>query len=163
FDSFSSGTTAGCFAAAPVAPRIPTAYFVMTFNLQLSLGMERPSRPFRFSGRFLFDRRADQVAPFGPRTVVVAHLRLTEQASLHKPGVRGGLANAAVGDHFGAPGPPLAAVKLAERLGALERPVLVDRLCPGHIDGPRNVAPALRRLRHARRRNHLAGKLIHRT
>ena len=47
----------------------------------------------------LLDRDVDQVAPLGPRAVVVLDVVLAEQLVEHEPGVRRALADPAVGDH----------------------------------------------------------------
>src|SRR2546426_1305179 len=50
------------------------------------------------SFRSLRDRRADEVAPLGPRPVVVPHLLDAEQVLKREPGMARPLADAAVGD-----------------------------------------------------------------
>src|SRR5437868_7594752 len=50
--------------------------------------------------RRIRDWSTDQIAPFGPRTVVIAHIFEPEQILQHEPGVRTALANAAIGDDF---------------------------------------------------------------
>ena len=47
----------------------------------------------------LLDRDVDQVAPLGPGAVVVLDVVLAEQLVQDEPGVRGALADPAVGDH----------------------------------------------------------------
>src|SRR3954452_11708060 len=79
----------------------------------------------------LLDRDVDEVAPLRPRTVVVAHVALAEQLVEHEPGVRRALADAAVGDDPLAAEDALTAVELAQLVGGLERPVLLDGLRPG--------------------------------
>src|SRR5688572_18779852 len=48
----------------------------------------------------LFDRRANEVAVFGPTSVVVAHVLEPKEVLEDKPGMAGALANAAVGDRL---------------------------------------------------------------
>jgi len=96
---------------------------------------------------FLLDRRAHQVAPLGPRAVVVADVFIAEQILQHKPGVRAALADAAVSDDFLIARDALAGVKLPERVGGLERAVLGHGLRPRNIRRAGDVpADALRQL-----------------
>src|SRR3990172_9519366 len=109
------------------------------------------------------DRLADHAAPLRPGAVVVADLRVAEQVLQDEPGVRGALADAAVGDgglvlhDAGAP------VKLGQLPGGLEGAVLVHGLGPGDVRGAGDVAAALRRLEEPRRGQDLAGELGRRT
>src|SRR5260370_42638918 len=48
---------------------------------------------------FVDDGGADEVAPLGPRAVVVADIAETQQIFQHEPGVRATFADSAVGDH----------------------------------------------------------------
>ena len=92
----------------------------------------------------LLDRHVDHVAPLGPGAVVVLDVVLAEQLVQHEPGVRGALADAAVGDHVRvAVEDALALVELAQLVGRLEGAVLLHRLGPGHRRGARDVAAAL--------------------
>src|SRR5260370_4892611 len=52
------------------------------------------------SAGFVDNGGTDQVAPLGPRAVVVANLAEAQQILEAEPGVRTALASAAVGDHF---------------------------------------------------------------
>src|SRR6266567_4095803 len=52
--------------------------------------------------RALLNRRADFVAPFGPRPVVIAHVIEAEQIGEDEPGVTGAFANSAIHDGVGA-------------------------------------------------------------
>ena len=52
----------------------------------------------------LHDGGPDQVAPLGPRAVVVAHLRVAQQVAQHEPGVAGPLTDPAVRHHVVATG-----------------------------------------------------------
>src|SRR5260370_17001973 len=74
----------------------------------------------RGGGQFLFDGRAYQVAPLGPRAIVIADVLVAEQILQREPGVRAALSNAAVGDDFLFAGDTLAAVDLAEPVRALQ-------------------------------------------
>src|SRR5713226_860943 len=98
----------------------------------------------RGGGDFLFDRRAHQVAPLGPRAVVVPDVLVTEQILQHKPRMRAALTDAAVGDDLLVPSDALAAVQLAERVGGLEGAVFSDRLRPRNAGRAGNVPAALR-------------------
>ncbi len=70
------------------------------------------------------------------------------------------LADAAIGDDRPIGRHPLRAIELLQFLGTLERPVVVARLCPGHVLRSRDVAAPLTGLREARRRENLAGELL---
>src|SRR5262245_8040015 len=80
----------------------------------------------------LLDRQAHRGAPFGPRTVVVADLRVAEQVGEHEPGVARALADPAVRDHVVLRlETDLAFVDRLEVGRALERAVLgIDRARP---------------------------------
>src|SRR5829696_673945 len=83
---------------------------------------------------------AYQVAPLGPRAVVVAHSVVAEQVGEHEPGVGGPLADPAVGYYVLSPAQAgLALVDLTQLVGALEGPVLPDGPSPRHVRGPGNV------------------------
>src|SRR5687768_1250466 len=89
------------------------------------------------------DGRADEVAPLGPRAVVVPDVLHAHQVLEDEPGVARALADAAVGD-----GRPVGldaggAVELLQVVGGLESTVLVARLAPGHARRARDVAAAL--------------------
>src|SRR3989454_5971464 len=88
------------------------------------------------SFRSLRDRRADEVAPLGPRPVVVPHLLDAEQVLKREPGMARPLADAAVGDDL-VPAVdglrPL--VQLQQLLERLEGAVGGHRLAP--LDVPR--------------------------
>src|SRR5690606_30110711 len=95
----------------------------------------------------LGDRHADEVAPLGPRAVVVADLRVAEQVGEHEPGEARPLADPAVGDDLVRR--VEAALALEDRpqlVGRLEGAVLVDRPRPGDAPGPRDVPAAERAL-----------------
>src|ERR1700693_289638 len=68
--------------------------------------------------RFL-DRSAYQVAPFRPRAVIVAHLRITEQARQHEPGVSRTFTDTAIRDHVLIRRDILSAINLAQFLSRL--------------------------------------------
>src|SRR3990172_4400945 len=96
------------------------------------------------------DRLADHAAPLRPGAVVVADLRVAEQVLQDEPGVRGALADAAVGDGWLVLRDPGAPVEFGQLAGGLEGAVIVDGLGPGDVHGARDVAAALRGLREAR-------------
>src|SRR6202050_1287565 len=100
------------------------------------------------------DRNTDQRTVLGPRAVVVLHVRLAEQFVQHEPGVRGPLADTAVGDGVLAEVEAgLVAVERAEVVVGLERAILLGSLRPGHILRGRHVTATLRGfLRQVRRR-----------
>ena len=83
-------------------------------------GSDSPSdRPGRSA---LFDRHVDEVAPLGPRAVVVLDVLLAEQLVQHEPGVRRALADPAVGDDRLAVRDPLAAVQASRSSADLNVP-----------------------------------------
>src|SRR4051812_17599635 len=98
------------------------------------------------------DRRADQIAPLGPRTVVVLHVLESEQVFQHEPRVAGALPDAAVRDHRLVSGDPLRRVQSLQLLRTLERAIVVARLRPGNVLRPRDVTTTLARLGQSRRR-----------
>src|SRR5260221_89964 len=92
----------------------------------------------------LRDGRADQIAPLGPRAVVVAHARVPQQLRQHEPGVRGALADAAVRDNLAVGCDALAAIDRTQLVGGLERAVGgIGCRGPGGALRPRNGAAAL--------------------
>src|SRR5260370_10038043 len=107
--------------------------------------------PALASRRPLGDRGADQIPPFGPRAVVVAHLFHAQQILEREPGVARALPDAAVGDHLVLAVDHLGAlVQLQEVLVRLEGAVGGHGLAPRDVAGAGHVAGALRRLAHAR-------------
>src|SRR5262249_34083353 len=108
----------------------------------------------------LLDRRAHQVAPLRPRTVVVLHVLEAEQMLEREPGEARPLADAAVRDHWLIAGNALRRVERAQLVEALERAVLVAVLAPRNALGAGNVAAALARLGQAGRRQNLAGEFL---
>src|SRR3954468_9596731 len=94
--------------------------------------------------RALLDRHVDEVAPLGPRAVVVLDVALPEQLVQDEPGVRRALADPAVGDdRVAVLDDSLALIELAEFVGGLECAVLVDGLRPRHGGRTRDVTAAL--------------------
>src|SRR4051794_16420893 len=89
------------------------------------------------------DWRADEGAPLGPGTVVVADIGVAEELGQHEPGVRAALADAAIGDDGLVGGDPLAAIDLAQLVGALEGAVRIGGRGPGDVLRRRDVAGAL--------------------
>ena len=87
-----------------------------------------------------FDRDVDEVAPLGPRAVVVLDVGVAEQLAEDEPGVRAALADAAVGEHLLLGRDALRAVELAQLVGRLERAVVADRLRPRDRLRARDVA-----------------------
>ena len=112
----------------------------------------------------LLDRHVDQVAPLGPRAVVVLDVVLAEQLVQHEPGVRRALADPAVGDdRVVAVDHALAGVELAQLVGGLEGAVLLHRLRPRDRGRAGDVAGALRALLLvAGHRDQLARELLRR-
>src|SRR6185369_9885117 len=97
--------------------------------------------------RALGDRHPHQVAPLGPRAVIVADLWEAEQVGEDEPGVAGPLSDAAVGDHvIGQIEAELVLIYGREFGGALEGAVVVGRLLPGLAHRTRDVTAADRTL-----------------
>src|ERR671915_1710400 len=106
------------------------------------------------------DRNVDEVSPFCPASVVVAHLLVPEQLPEHEPRVRAPLADAAVRDDLLVVRHALASVELLELAGGLERPVVADGARPGDRHCRPDVARALRALLLVTgRRDEVAGEL----
>src|SRR3954471_10163880 len=103
--------------------------------------VEPPPEVVSASLHVFLDWHRDHVAPLGPRAVVVLHVAFAQQLVQHEPGVRRALADPAVrDDRLAGAGHALAAVKLAQLVGRLERPVLLPRLRPRPRTRARDVA-----------------------
>src|SRR5688572_11984219 len=76
------------------------------------------------------DRHVHEVAPLGPRPVVVSDVLVTEQLPQDEPGVGAALADPAVRGHRFVLGHALAAVKLPQLVNGLERAVVLDGAGP---------------------------------
>src|SRR6185295_860109 len=98
------------------------------------------SRPRQAS---LFDRRADQVAPLGPRAVIVLDVAEAEQMLHHEPGEARSLADAAVRNHRPVAGDALRRIHRLQIVEALERAVVVAVLPPRNALRAGDVAAAL--------------------
>src|SRR5271170_4566122 len=110
------------------------------------------------SRRFFLNRRADQIPPLRPRSVVILHPVVTQQILQHEPGMRTALADAAIGDHFIVARDSLALIELLQGVGRLEGAVLCSGLRPGYACGAGDMAAALRGFRHSRRRDYFAAE-----
>src|SRR5947209_2393926 len=111
-------------------------------------------------GLRLLDRRADQVAPLGPRAVVVLHVAEPEEILQHEPRVARALADAAIRDHRLVGRDALRAVQRLQLVGALERPIVVARLRPRDALRAGNVPTTLTGFGETGRREDLAGELL---
>src|SRR5215212_6763230 len=126
------GTTTWALSRAPLCRGLSKC---STSNAMRLLWSRVGSNPF-----LALYRGADQVAPLGPRTVVVAYVVVAEEVGEHEPGVGGPLPDPAVGYYVFSPAEAgLALVDLTQLVGALEGPVLPDRPRPRHVRGPGNV------------------------
>src|SRR2546429_5873250 len=76
------------------------------------------------------DGDVDEVAPLGPRAVLVLDVLVAEQLAQDEPGVRAPLADPAVRRHLLVRRDALAAVELAQLVRRLERAVVADGLRP---------------------------------
>ncbi len=109
---------------------------------------------------FVDDGGADEVAPFGPRAVVVADPAEAQQILEDEPGVRAALADAAVSDDFVLAGNAFGFVEFFQVVERFEGAVFVGSLRPGDIRSLGNVAGALGSFGHARRGDDLAGEFV---
>src|SRR5579862_8314622 len=162
--NFSFGAVGAGLRPARVAHTSIAPPFLATASLLSRLCVSVPpwhSLPRR-RRNLLLNRRANQIPPFRPRSVVILHLVVPQQILQHKPGVRTSLPDPAIRDNFVIAVHALRAIQLLQSIRRLERPILIRRLHPGNIRRPRNVTGPLRRLAHPRRRNNLPRKLIHR-
>src|SRR5437868_9267638 len=109
------------------------------------------------------DRCADEAAVFGPASVVVTDLLVTEEVRQHEPGVGAPLADAAIRDGLGRAIEALLAVDALELIDRLEAAILAHRARPRDIDGALDVTAALRPfLWEVLRREELARELLRR-
>src|SRR5690242_14953918 len=103
----------------------------------------------------LFNRHADAIAPFRPRTIVITDVVQPEQISQHKPSVTGALADPAI--HHGVGIWINAAtlnVNFLELRRRFEGAIVLDRRFPRHTLGSWDMTSTqytlLRILRHVR-------------
>src|SRR5947207_11867696 len=113
------------------------------------------SRPSGF-----LDRDSDQVAPFGPGSVVVLDVVEPEEVLEREPGEARPLADAAIRDDRLIAGDSLRAVERSQLVKALERAVVVAVLAPRNALGAGNVAAALAGFGQSGRRQDLAGEFL---
>jgi hypothetical protein len=111
-----------------------------------------------------FSIGAPTSAPLGPRSVVVADLRIAEELGQDEPGVRAPLADPAIRHDLLVGRDALTLVQRTQLLDGQESARrLVDRLRPRDVPRARDVARALRLLlRKMRRRQQLASELLRR-
>src|SRR3990172_11617140 len=108
----------------------------------LPLNVSAPSR------RLPLDGDVHEASILRPRAVVIPHLGIPQEVLQHEPGVRGALADPAIGNDVlvRADAPPL--VELLQIIRALEGPVLLHRLAPWDVrragDVPAALGPFLR-------------------
>src|SRR5439155_6244271 len=106
-------------------------------------GRDRAPRLGVFLG--FLDRDVDEVAPLGPRAVVVLDVPVAEQLAEDEPGVRAALADPAVRAHLLVGAHALALVQVPQLVGRLEGAVVAhclrprDRPRPGDVTGPRGA------------------------
>src|SRR5258705_13706637 len=82
--------------------------------------------PFFLVSLRLLNRSADEVAPLGPRTVVVLHVGEPEQVLQHEPGVARSLADSTVSDDRLGRRYAFRAIERDEPLTAFERAIVVS-------------------------------------
>src|SRR6266567_857475 len=75
--------------------------------------------------RFIDDGRADEVAPFGPRTVVVTNVTVAQEILQDEPGVRTALTDTAVSDDLVLAGNAFRLVELLQVVEGFEGAVFV--------------------------------------
>src|SRR5215212_5951922 len=139
------GTTTSALSRAPLCRGLSKC---STSNAMRLLRSRVGSNPF-----LALYRGTDQVAPLGPRTVVVAHVVIAQEVGEHEPGVRGALPDPAVRYYVLPPAEAgLGLVDPPQLVGALEGPVFPDSPRPRHVRGPGNVpapqSPLLRIIWH---------------
>src|SRR5438094_10591961 len=105
------------------------SWYVSISIVQSPSGWRRFAYPSAFTLRLLH-RRADEVAPLGPRAVVVLHVLEAQQMLQHKPREARAFADAAVRDDRRVALDPLIAVELLQLVDALECPIVVAVLPP---------------------------------
>src|SRR5919201_7096379 len=76
------------------------------------------------------DRHVHEIAPLGPRSVVVAYVLVAEQLPEHEPRVGAALADAAVSSDLLVRRHTFPRVQVAKLVGGFERPVVAHRLRP---------------------------------
>src|SRR5438477_7220777 len=96
--------------------------------------------------RLLFHGRADQIAPLGPRAVVVLHVRETQEMLEGEPGEARSLADAAVRDDRLIARDALRGVQRLQVVKALEGAIVIAVLPPRNALRAGNVSAALARL-----------------
>src|ERR1700730_15996616 len=104
----------------------------------------------------LFHRRTNEVAPFGPRAVVVLHVLVAEQILQDEPRVARPLADAAIGDYRLVAGHADRSVELLQLVDALEGAIIIGGLRPGHAFRAWNMTTALAGFGQSRRRQGLS-------
>src|SRR5262245_18441767 len=107
-----------------------------------------------------FDGCADEVAPLGPRAVVVPHILEPEQVLHREPGEAHPLADSAIGDERLLAGDALRRIESLQVVEALEGSILVAVLSPWDAFRAGNVSAALAGFRQSRRRQDFAGELL---
>src|SRR5437899_1647191 len=112
---------------------------------------------------FVDDGRTDEVAPFGPRTVVVTNVTVAQEILQDEPGVRTALTDAAVGDDLVLAGNAFRLVELLQVVQGFEGAVFVGSLNPRNVGRAGKVSGTLGGFRHARRGDDFAGELINGT
>src|SRR5437660_5149375 len=109
-------------------------------------------------GSPFLNRRGDDIAVFGPTSVVILHVVEAEQIFQHEPGMTRSLADATIGNgRFLGINTLLLEVNGLELVCRLEGAILLHGGAPWNALGAWNVAAALRGFGHAGRRNDLAG------
>ena len=91
----------------------------------------------------LLHRRADEIAPLGPRAVVVLHVLEAEQVLQHEPREARAFADAAVRDHRLIARDALRGVQRFQIVEALERPIVVAVPAPRDALRAGDVSAAL--------------------
>src|SRR5215203_2976761 len=85
--------------ATSTTSRVPLCRGLSKCSRSKAMRLLRSRAPTGFGSNLVLalNRGAHQVAPLGPRTVVVTHVVVAEQVGKHEPGVGGPLAYSAVG------------------------------------------------------------------
>src|SRR5579875_439924 len=120
--------------------------------------------PARTQIGLFFDRNANEAAPFGPGTIVVAHMRIAQQVMQREPRMTAALADAAIGNDLFIGRHAFTTIDFAQLLRRFESSILAYSRAPGDIGRAWNVTTALCALLwQVCRRQQLAAILTRRT
>src|SRR5580765_5915886 len=97
---------------------------------------------FKITALFrLFDRKIQPASPFSPRSKVVAHARVADQAQRQKRVCRA-VAALTIGNNFMIRRNTAIGVHLLQLIGILEEAFVIQVLCPFQVNGSGNCSAA---------------------